>query len=231
MEHYRLGHPSQKRQTVLDIDKQTKPEVSKLACPTCLASKSRKSNRPPPSQKEERSQIQWDDIHSDLSGKIATQSTRGYKYFVVFVCTYTGAEHVEFLSHKNQIIHTRTVALSQSSEHTHEHSGRSRNGIPQQRDDDTLLETNYVRHVVAAVNEHYSNGAAEHAIHTTGEPRPAQQTRPHQANADLCDERPRPAQARWQQAATAPAPATDSARPCTAAQEGRLRQESVDVVP
>jgi hypothetical protein len=29
-----------------------------------------------------------------------------------------------------------------------------------------LLEANYVRHVVAAVNEHYSNGAAEHAVHT-----------------------------------------------------------------
>ena len=60
-------------------------------------------------------------------------------------------------------------------------------------------------------------------------PRPAQETRPHQANADLCDERPRPAQARRQQAATAPA--TDSARPCTTDQEGRFRQESVDVVP
>ena len=29
-----------------------------------------------------------------------------------------------------------------------------------------LLEANYVRHVVAAVNEHYSIGAAEHAVHT-----------------------------------------------------------------
>jgi transposase InsO family protein len=29
-----------------------------------------------------------------------------------------------------------------------------------------LLESNYVRHVVAAVNEHYSNGPAEHAVHT-----------------------------------------------------------------
>jgi hypothetical protein len=29
-----------------------------------------------------------------------------------------------------------------------------------------LLETNYVRNVVAAVNEHYGNGAADHAVHT-----------------------------------------------------------------
>jgi transposase InsO family protein len=29
-----------------------------------------------------------------------------------------------------------------------------------------LLEANYVRHVFAAINEHYSNGVAEHAVHT-----------------------------------------------------------------
>jgi transposase InsO family protein len=29
-----------------------------------------------------------------------------------------------------------------------------------------LLESNYVKHVVAAVNEHYSNGPAEHAVYT-----------------------------------------------------------------
>ena len=44
MEHHRLGHPSQKRQAVLDIDGQTKPKVSKPARPTCLSSKARKSN-------------------------------------------------------------------------------------------------------------------------------------------------------------------------------------------
>ena len=30
MEHYRLGHPSQKRQSVLDIDGQTKPNYQSL---------------------------------------------------------------------------------------------------------------------------------------------------------------------------------------------------------
>jgi hypothetical protein len=101
MEHHGLGHPSQKRQALLNIDCQMKPKVPKLTCPTCIASKARKSNRPPPSNKEERSTIPWEDIHSDLSCKISTQSARGYKYFVVFVCTYTGAKHVEFLAHKN----------------------------------------------------------------------------------------------------------------------------------
>ena len=117
MEHHRLGHPSQKRQAALDIDGLTKPKVPKLACPTCLASKARKSNRPPPTQKEERSHIPWEDIHSDLSGKIATQSARGYKYFVVFVCTYTGAKHVEFLSHKNHFIHAYRRLVTELGAH------------------------------------------------------------------------------------------------------------------
>ena len=63
----------------------------------------------PSTQKEERSPIPWEDIHSDLSGKVSTQSARGYKYFVVFVCTYTGAKHVYFF-HTKTSSSTRTVA-------------------------------------------------------------------------------------------------------------------------
>ena len=80
MQHHRLGHPSQDRQTALEIEGLAKAKVPKLVCPTCLASKARKSNRPPASSKEERSTIPWEDIHSDLSGKISTQSARGYKH-------------------------------------------------------------------------------------------------------------------------------------------------------
>ena len=165
MEHHRLGHPSQKRQAALDIDGLTKPKVPKLACPTCLASKARKSNRPPPTQKEERSHIPWEDIHSDLSGKIATQSARGYKYFVVFVCTYTGAKHVEFLSHKNHFIHAYRRLVTELG--AHPRTLRTDQGTEYlNKEMNALLETNYVRHVVAAVNEHYSNGVAENAVHT-----------------------------------------------------------------
>jgi hypothetical protein len=104
MQHHRLGHPSQDRQTALEIEGLAKAKVPKLVCPTCLASKARKSNRLPANSKEERSTVPWEDIHSDLSDKISTQSARGYKYFVVFICTATGAKHVEFLSHKSHFI-------------------------------------------------------------------------------------------------------------------------------
>jgi hypothetical protein len=69
MEHHRLGHPSQKRQAALEVDGLTKPKVPKLACPTCLASKARKSNRPAASTKEDRTTVPWEDIHSDLSSR------------------------------------------------------------------------------------------------------------------------------------------------------------------
>ena len=165
MEHHRLGHPSQKRQAALEVDGQTKPKVPKLTCPTCLASKARKSNRPSASTKEDRSTVPWEDIHSDLSGKISTQSARGYKYFVVFVCTYTGAKHVEFLAHKNHFIHAyRRLVIELGA---HPKTFRTDQGTEYLNKEMTaLLETNYVRHVVAAVNEHYSNGVAEHAVHT-----------------------------------------------------------------
>ena len=78
MEHHRLRHPSQKRQAALEVDGLTKPKVPKLACPTCLASKARKSNRPTASTKKDRSTVPSEDIHSDLSCKISTQSARGY---------------------------------------------------------------------------------------------------------------------------------------------------------
>jgi hypothetical protein len=137
----------------------------KLTCPTCLASKARKSNRPTANSKEERSTIPWEDINSHLIGRISTRSARGYKYFVVFICTATGAKHVEFLTHKNHFInayrrlvielgdHPKTLRTDQGTEYLNKEMTE-------------LLESNYVRHVVAAVNEHYSNGPAEHAVHT-----------------------------------------------------------------
>ena len=165
MEHHRLGHPSQKRQAAIEIEGATKPKVPKLTCPTCIASKARKANRPPPSDTEHRSTIPWEDVHSDLSGKISTKSARGYSYFVVFVCTATGAKACDFLTHKNHFIHAykRLVTLLGG----HPRTLRTDKGTEYiNKDMNELLETNYVRHVVAAVNEHYSNGVAEHAVHT-----------------------------------------------------------------
>ena len=165
MEHHRLGHPSQKRQASLEIKGVNKPKVPKLTCPTCIASKARKANRPPPTSTETRSAVPWEDIHSDLSGKIKTKSTRGYSYFVTFVCTYSGAKVVDFLAHKNHFIHAYKRLVAQLGGHPR--TLRTDKGTEYlNKDMNALLEANYVRHVVAAVDEHYSNGPAEHAVHT-----------------------------------------------------------------
>ena len=114
-----------------------------------IASKARKSNRPPPSNKEDRSTIPWEDIHSDLSGKISTQSACGYKYFVVFVCTYTGAKHVEFLAHKNHLIHAYRRLVTELG--AHPQTFRTDQGTEHVKTEMiALLEANYVRHVVSA---------------------------------------------------------------------------------
>ena len=165
IEHHRLGHPAQKRQASLDIDGLSHPKVPKLNCPTCLAAKARKASRPPKSSADERSTVPWEDVHSDLSGRIKTQSIRKFKYIVVFVCTSTGAKSVDFLTHKNHFIHAYRRLVAQLGGHPK--TLRTDQGTEYINKDMTaLLEANYVRHVVSAVNEHYSNGPAENAVHT-----------------------------------------------------------------
>ena len=102
-DHQKLGHPSFKRMRNLDIDgitvippgKKMKP----ISCPVCIASKMRKPNRPIAST-HVNATAPWTDIYTDLSGKIRTRSVTGMKYFVVFVDTFTGAKHVNFLVSK-----------------------------------------------------------------------------------------------------------------------------------
>jgi transposase InsO family protein len=84
---------------------------------------------------------------------------------VVFVCTNTGAKHVEFLTHKNHFIHAYRRLVKELG--AHPRTLRTDQGTEYLNTEmSALLEAHYVRHVVAAVNEHYSNGVAEHAVHT-----------------------------------------------------------------
>jgi len=102
-DHQKLGHPSFKRMRNLDIDgitvippgKKMKP----ISCPVCIASKMRKPNRPIAST-HVNATAPWTDIYTNLSEKIRTRSVSGMKYFVVFVDTFTGAKHVNFLVSK-----------------------------------------------------------------------------------------------------------------------------------
>ena len=84
---------------------------------------------------------------------------------MVFICAYTGAKHVGFLAHKNHLIHAYRRLVTELGAHLK--TFRTDQGTEYvNKEMKALPEANYVRHVVFAVNEHYSNGVAEHAVHT-----------------------------------------------------------------
>jgi hypothetical protein len=72
---------------------------------------------------------------------------------------------VEFLSHKNHFIHAYRSLVTELGAHPHT-LGTDQGTEYLNKEMTALLESNYVRHVEAAVNKHNSNGAAEHEVHT-----------------------------------------------------------------
>ncbi len=86
-DHERLGHISFKRMRQLDIDGISPPTSKRLkpiTCPVCITAKARRANRPAPSTPEDRPTEPWQDVYTDLSGKVRTASVTGAKYFAVF---------------------------------------------------------------------------------------------------------------------------------------------------
>jgi len=105
-------------------------------------------------------------MYSDLSGKMRIQSISGYRYFAVFVCAWSAAEHGEFIARKNHFIdayrrflattgmkpqYIRTLQTDQGGEYINH---------PMQ----ALCDEHLTNHVVCAKDEHYSVGAAETAV-------------------------------------------------------------------
>jgi hypothetical protein len=76
-DHERLDHISFKRVRRLNIDGSTPPTSKRLkpiTCPVCIASKTRRSNRPAPSTPADRPTELWQDVYTDLSGKSEQQA-------------------------------------------------------------------------------------------------------------------------------------------------------------
>jgi hypothetical protein len=165
-DHQRLGHPSFKRMRDLDIDGVTIIPAGKrmkpISCPVCIASKMRKPSRP--SASTDMTCIEpWTDIYTDLSGKVRTQSITGSKYFVVFIDTFTGAKHVDFLNSKNHFIHAYNRLVAYLGHHPK--VLRSDQGTEIKNAQMTkILENNHTNHIVCAKDEHYSIGVAENAV-------------------------------------------------------------------
>ena len=105
-DHERLGHISFKRMRQLDIDGITPPTskcLKSITCPVCITAKARGANRPAPSTPADRPTEPWQDVHTDLSGKVRTASVTGAKYFAVFIDSYSGSKHIEFMNSKNAL--------------------------------------------------------------------------------------------------------------------------------
>ena len=105
------------RQVPVSQDDGITPPTSKrlkpITCPVCIA-KVRRANRPTPSRGSaaaNRPTEPWQDVYTDLSGKVRTASVTGVEYFAVFVDSYLGSKHVEFSPPKT----TSSLATNASS--------------------------------------------------------------------------------------------------------------------
>jgi hypothetical protein len=101
----------------VNIDGITPPaskRLNSITCPVCIAAKARRANRPAPSTPADRPTETWQDVYTDLSGKVRTASVTGVKHLTVFVDSYSGSNHVEFLNSKNRFIVVQSASESGS---------------------------------------------------------------------------------------------------------------------
>jgi hypothetical protein len=165
-DHERLGHISFKRMRQLEIDGITPPTSKRLkpiTCPVCITAKARRANRPAPSTPADRPTEPWQDVYTDLSGKVRTTSVTGAKYFAVFVDSYSGSKHIEFMNSKNHFIFGYKRFVSYLGRHPK--TLRSDQGTEILNKELTAyLEANHTNHIVCSKDEHASIGAAENSI-------------------------------------------------------------------
>jgi len=168
-DHHRLRNISIKRARSLNIKGIPQPpsKMPKVKCPVCIVFKATRHKRPSAAIADTRSASRpWQDLYSDLSGKMCIPSISRYRNFVVFVCARSGAKYCEYIARKNQFIdayrrfltttgikpqYTRTIRIDQGGEYIN-------HPMP------TPLNEHLTNHVVCAKDEHYSVGAAETAV-------------------------------------------------------------------
>jgi hypothetical protein len=150
----------------LEIDGITPPTSKRLkpiTCQVCITAKARRANRPAPSTPADRPTEPWQDVYTDLSGKVRTASVTGAKYFAVFVDSYSGSKHIEFMNSKNYFIFGYKRFVSYLGRHPK--ILRSDQGTMILNKELTAhLEANHTNHIVCSKDEHASIGAAENSI-------------------------------------------------------------------
>jgi hypothetical protein len=151
-DHERLGHISFKRMRQLDIDGIT-PTTSKrlkpITCPVCITAKARRANRPAPSTPDDRPTEPWQDVYTDLSGKVRTASVTGAKYFAVFVDSYSGSKHIEFMNSKIHFIFGYKRFVSYLGRHPKTLRSDQGTGILN-KELTAYLDANHTNHIVCS---------------------------------------------------------------------------------
>ena len=167
-QHRQLGHPSFKRMRQLSFDQDSRPTKriargSLPSCPTCITAKMRHRPTPSAATPEARAPSPWHTVIIDLSGKIKTRAYTGVHYYIIFVCDFSGAKYVDFVTHKSDFIH----AYKRFTTHLTTHPKQiktDRGGEFTSEAFAALLNQNNTNHIFCCPEEHFSIGAAEHAI-------------------------------------------------------------------
>ena len=141
----------------------TSKRLKPITCPVCITAKARRANRPAPSTPADRPTEPWQDVYTDLSVKVRTASVTGAKYFAVFVDSFSGSKHIEFMNSKNHFIFGYKRFVSYLGRHPK--TLRSDQGTEILNKELTAyLEANHTNHIMCSKDEHASIGAAENSI-------------------------------------------------------------------
>jgi len=141
--------------------------MPKVKCPVCIASKATRHERPSATTADTQSASgPWQDIYSDLSGKMRISSICGYRYFAVFSCAWSGAKNGEFIARKNHFIdaYCRFLATTGIKPQYISTLRTDQGGEYINHQMQALLNEHLTNHVVRAKVEHHSVGAAETAV-------------------------------------------------------------------
>ena len=122
-------------------------------------------HRPTPSAAtpEARAPSPWHTVIIDLSGKIKTRAYTGVHYYIIFVCDFSGAKYVDFVTHKSDFIHAYKWFTTHLTTHPKQIK-TDRGGEFTSEAFAALLNQNNTNHIFCCPEEHFSIGAAEHAI-------------------------------------------------------------------
>lgn len=123
----------------------------------------RQGNREPDSKAKKPLEL----VHTDLAGPMRTPSIEGHRYAQSFIDDYSGTIFVYFLMSKTDTVQATERFLADIAPYGEVKRIRSDNGTEfKNRDFQTLLRKNRIRHETSAPYSPHQNGTAERGWRT-----------------------------------------------------------------